>query len=513
MSSQAKILVADDSAMVVVMVSRTLQSAGYSVITANNGIEAVQRAYQEAPDLIILDIFMPRMNGYQVCRLLKNDPAMAAVPILILSGSERNTAEFWSLHTGANAFVTKPFEAAVFLKAVADLLPPPVSWGTRPPRPAPGPEDILTQVSTLMDRELYSTTVQRLELKTVLENLSDGILTVNTEGVIRSANPALCRMLGMEEGELTFRPCQEALGEPAGPAVLALCAQALSDETVAMECDSELLHTAGHTTPVAISAASLHDYLGQTVGCVCLFQDITRQKQIESLSKLKDDLTHMIVHDLRTPLTSLTGGLQTVEVLGELNDDQREFLTMAIQGGETLLGMINDLLDISKMEDGSMKLDYSNPSAEYLVERAVRQVAQLAREKGLTLQTEIAPDLPILWADEDKLRRTLVNLLGNAIKFTPTGGTITVSVRKSAQEPGIQFSVADTGEGIPREAFERIFEKFGQVETRKAGRKMSTGLGLTFCKMTAEAHGGRIWVESELGQGSTFSFTIPDVRR
>jgi PAS domain S-box-containing protein len=509
MSSQAKILVADDSAMVVVMVSRTLQSAGYTVVTATNGIEAVQRAYDEAPDLILLDIFMPRMNGYQVCRLLKNDPAMAAVPILILSGSERNTAEFWSLHTGANAFITKPFQPAVFLKTVGDLLPPDTERGKRPSRPAPGPEEILSQVCALMDRELYSTTVQRLELKTVLENLSDGVLTINMEGVVRSANPALCRMLGVEEGEITARPCQEALGEPAGPAVLALCAQALSDETVAVECDSDLLHTAGHATPVAIGAASLHDYLGQTVGCVALFQDITRQKQIESLSKLKDDLTHMIVHDLRTPLTSLTCGLQTVEVLGELNDDQREFLNMAIQGGETLLGMINDLLDTSKMEDGSMKLDYSNPAAEFLVERAVGQVAQLAREKGLTLHTEIAPDLPILWADEEKLRRTLVNLLGNAIKFTPAGGTITIAVQRSAQEPAIRFSVTDTGEGIPREAFERIFEKFGQVETRKAGRKLSTGLGLTFCKMTAEAHGGRIWVESELGKGSTFSFTLP----
>jgi two-component system, sensor histidine kinase and response regulator len=125
------------------------------------------------------------------------------------------------------------------------------------------------------------------------------------------------------------------------------------------------------------------------------------------------------------------------------------------------------------------------------------------------LAQEIVPDLPTLYADEEKLLRTLVNLLGNAIKFTPAGGAVTLSARPSDTERVLLLSVTDTGEGIPAEAFARIFEKFGQVESRQAGRRMSTGLGLTFCKMVVEAHGGRIWVESELGQGSTFSFTVP----
>jgi signal transduction histidine kinase len=103
----------------------------------------------------------------------------------------------------------------------------------------------------------------------------------------------------------------------------------------------------------------------------------------------------------------------------------------------------------------------------------------------------------------------VVNLLANAIKFTPAGGTVTISVRRNIPDPSLLFCVIDTGEGIPSEAFERIFEKFGQAESRQAGRTMSTGLGLTFCKMVVEAHGGRIWVESELGKGSRFSFIIP----
>lgn len=231
--------------------------------------------------------------------------------------------------------------------------------------------------------------------------------------------------------------------------------------------------------------------------------------RLRELEKLRDSLTHMVVHDLRTPLTALLSGLYSMETLGELNEDQAEFWRMSVSGGETLLGMINDLLDVSKMEDGSMRLAYSNPTPEMLVERALRQVDQLAREKNLELRVQLPPKLPILTVDEDKLRRVLVNLLANAIKFTPAGGTVTVQARAGDCGDVVRFSVQDTGEGIPREAFGRIFEKFGQVESRSAGQRNSTGLGLTFCKMAVEAHGGSIWVDSELGTGSRFSFTVP----
>jgi signal transduction histidine kinase len=143
-----------------------------------------------------------------------------------------------------------------------------------------------------------------------------------------------------------------------------------------------------------------------------------------------------------------------------------------------------------------------------LAARCVREVEALARDQGLDLRLEVPAPVPSLQADEDKLRRTLVNLLGNSIKFTRQGA-VTLSLRHDAANRTVYFAVRDTGEGIPKDAFECIFEKFGQVETRQAGRKMSTGLGLTFCKMVAEAHGGRIWVESELGEGSVFSVAIP----
>jgi signal transduction histidine kinase len=232
-------------------------------------------------------------------------------------------------------------------------------------------------------------------------------------------------------------------------------------------------------------------------------------RRLQEVEKLRDDLTHMIIHDLRTPLTSVISGMQTLDIVGDLNEDQREMMNIAIIGGETLLGMINDLLDVEKLESGSMQLDYVTLSAGELVASAIAQVASLAESQQLTLVQQTAADLPPLRGDENKLRRTLVNLLGNAIKFTPTGGTITVGARHNTEKHDFVFDVTDTGEGIPPEAFERIFEKFGQVESRQGGRLMSTGLGLTFCKLAVEAHGGHITVESAPGKGSTFCFTIP----
>jgi len=241
-------------------------------------------------------------------------------------------------------------------------------------------------------------------------------------------------------------------------------------------------------------------------------------RKLQELEKLRDDLTNMIVHDLRTPLTSLLSGLLTMQDMGEMAENQQETLSISIRGGKTLLGMITDLLDISKMEDGSLHLEYKELPPGEILGSAVGQVAHLAQKRNVTLLTDLATELPTFPGDEDKLVRALVNLAGNAIKFTRPGGTVKMSARIAPRDrldpeaSAVLFSVSDTGEGIPSEYIDRIFEKFGQVESRTAGRKLSTGLGLTFCKLAVEAHGGSIRVETKLGEGSDFSFTIPRER-
>ena len=348
---------------------------------------------------------------------------------------------------------------------------------------------------------------------TLLEATGEGIYQVDAQGCCRYINPAGAALLGYLPKELWGKEMAEILyRNPEGewdsrempsednPLRVAL----LTGEVVRRE-DDPLWRRDGSCFPAATLVSPIRTRYG-LAGAVVTFSDVTGRKQAELL---RDDLTGMIVHDLRTPLTSLLSGLQALRYLGGHEAAEQEILENAIGGGETLLGMINDLLDISKLESGSLVLSKKSIHPADVIEWALTHTAPLAKQSGLRVARNLPPDLPFVEADEDTLRRSLVNLLGNALKFTPRGGIVTVAASYDLVECAIIFVVGDTGEGIPAHQVRRIFDKFGQVESRKAGRKMSTGLGLTFCKLVAEAHGGRIWVESKLGKGSRFLFTIP----
>ncbi len=224
---------------------------------------------------------------------------------------------------------------------------------------------------------------------------------------------------------------------------------------------------------------------------------------------MRDSLSTMLVHDLRTPLTTLLGPLEMLHsgVLGPLDENQREIVMMSHLSGQRLLTLINQLLDISKLEAGEMKIRAVAVMVPDLVKEAVAEVPRHQSGATARIDTEIEAVLPPVRCDHELLLRVLINLLGNALKFTPADGRVTVGAK--SQKEAVLLWVRDTGEGIPAQDLDKVFDKFGQVETRKAGRKMSTGLGLTFCKLAVEAHGGKIWVESQVGQGSTFFFTVP----
>ena len=228
--------------------------------------------------------------------------------------------------------------------------------------------------------------------------------------------------------------------------------------------------------------------------------------EIQRAEAMRDNLTAMLVHDLRTPLTGLLGPLQMLEaqMLGPLDDAQKEVVQISRHSGQRLLGMVNALLDVSKMEAGEFTIHPQLVEVEPLLRRA-SQAARPVESDGsapIVLRCQVQQ----VNADPDLLERVLINLLGNALKFTPPSGKITLSVVPEGERA--RFQVRDTGPGIAPEFQDKIFEKFGQVENRNAGHKFSTGLGLTFCKLAVEAHGGRIGVQSELGQGSTFWFVI-----
>jgi signal transduction histidine kinase len=236
-----------------------------------------------------------------------------------------------------------------------------------------------------------------------------------------------------------------------------------------------------------------------------------KSQEIEELSRQKDSLTDALVHDLRQPLTAVIGGLSTIALDPGLPVTTRELVAIANLGAGELLGMVNDLLDITRLEAGKPLFQPQPVDVADSVRRGVGSVAELARERDQKLSLDIPPDLPPVMGDADRLRRVVTNLVGNAIKYTPAGGEIAISA--GAEGNAVVVRVSDTGPGIAQELQQAIFDKFCVLHENPGHGRSSTGLGLAFCRMVVEAHGGRIWVESEAGRGSTFSFSIPVGRR
>jgi signal transduction histidine kinase len=239
--------------------------------------------------------------------------------------------------------------------------------------------------------------------------------------------------------------------------------------------------------------------------------DLEQQNaRLMELEQLRNDLVSMIVHDMRAPLTSVIASMRWVErSAGDgLSAPLAEAHRIGRRSAEELLGMVNDLLDVARSEEGRLELDRSPQSLADLAAAAIEQTRYLAEERRLEITTQVPADLPAVEVDRNKIVRVLVNLIGNAIKFTPVGGRILVAARRQDSH-WVATSVEDNGEGIPPEFHAHIFDKFGQVATRQGGRKMSTGLGLAYCRMAVEAHGGMIGVESRPGEGARFTFTLP----
>ncbi|HYE15615.1 MAG TPA: ATP-binding protein [Pyrinomonadaceae bacterium] len=231
--------------------------------------------------------------------------------------------------------------------------------------------------------------------------------------------------------------------------------------------------------------------------------------KLRELSELKEEFLALTTHDLRSPLTVISGVINffTSGRLGEMTPEQKNMVAMMERNTQNLIELVNDLLDASKLESGTMRLDTASIELPGLIEELREQMQPLAQEKEITLGESLPEDLPPLRADRAKLRRILVNLLSNAIKFTPRGGRVEVAAAREGDFARV--SVTDTGVGIPQEDAGRLFDKYAQARSRATRSEKGTGLGLYITRQLVELHGGQISVRSEVGKGSTFTFTIP----
>ncbi len=234
-------------------------------------------------------------------------------------------------------------------------------------------------------------------------------------------------------------------------------------------------------------------------------------QELKRIDEMKSEFVSVASHELRTPLAAIKNAVQLIlqGKTGETNEDQKKFLSMADRNISRLTNILNNLLDLSRIESGKMDMKFEELDPRASIEFILSSLRPHADGKSIRLKTEIQQQLPAVYGDREKVEQILTNLVGNAIKFTPEGGEISISARPSPKGPNkLAISVRDSGIGIPEDQFEKIFEKFHQAEGSLHRSVSGTGLGLAITKGLVEAHHGEIWVESEIGKGSTFTFTL-----
>jgi two-component system sensor histidine kinase/response regulator len=362
-NSTGKILIVDDEIVNRELLKEILNARGFETEEAEDGIQALQKVQESPPDVILLDIMMPRMDGFEVCQKIKSDIVTAPIPVIIMTSLTDRKARLKGIDAGANDFLTKPIDT----------------------------RDV----------------------------------------VLRVRNAALSKRL---------------------------------------------------------------------------YDQVQAQyKKLKELEELRDNLVHMLIHDMKSPLFSILGNLEILKTRAVDNTEKEiRYINTAYEQASVLFEMINSLIDVKRMESGQMPLK--------LIECDVRDIIQdvLKMFIVLTLHLKIIYNEPpvskMVLCDKDIIRRVVMNLFYNAIRFTPEEGEVMINIKE--EEYQVTVSISDTGLGIPLEYHTKIFEKFGQVTDHGHTIKYSSGLGLTFCKLAIEAHGGKIDVESEKGKGSTFWFSL-----
>ena len=349
------------------------------------------------------------------------------------------------------------------------------------------------------------------DLLATLETVPAALMIFNVDGSVRLRNRAATEVMGIEpqNPELRRNYWDRFKRIAKDGSIITkdrwVSTRALAGEIVRNE-ELEIHHPDGRVYPILASGAPLRNELGHIAGAIVAFQDIAKLREVD---RLKDEFVSIVSHELRTPLTSIRGSVQLVldDEKAVTDREHRTLLQIALNNCERLVRIINDILDVSKIESGNLVLRKKPAHVAELIRQSVDVVAPPARSAGVRIDVNVPANIRPVMVDPDRIVQALVNLLSNAVKFAPKDSTVTITV--TGTENVITIAVSDQGEGIAPENLNRLFQKFQQVDSSASRRKGGTGLGLAITKALVEQHGGRIAVDSELNKGTRFSFTLP----
>ena len=335
--------------------------------------------------------------------------------------------------------------------------------------------------------------VGRQRLAAILASTPDPVLVTDQENRLILANPAAKRALGALAGSAEGQPTERVISQ-----------QELRDLLQELESGKKSAEVVLPDGKVYYATASAVIADGRPVGRVCVMRDVTHFKELDAL---KSDFVSTVSHDLRSPLTLMRGYTTMLEMVGELNDQQKNYISKIIVGVESMSRLVNSLLDLGRIEAG-VGLMVDKVAVMDIVTGTVENLQLQASQKNIRLGMEAARNLPqFIEADRALLQQAVYNLVENAIKYTPENGAVLLRVK--ARQDGLLFEVQDNGIGISPADLPRLFEKFFRGSQREARAQRGSGLGLAIVRSIAERHGGKVWVESVLGQGSLFFLLIP----
>ncbi len=335
---------------------------------------------------------------------------------------------------------------------------------------------------------------EKAKLSTVLNNMVDGVILTDKEGIISTANQTAGRLFGFDDKNVSSKPIIEVVREHEVDAVLKTCLRTRKEQSAQFESSVTKRF-------IRVIAAPIVD--GKANEILVLFQDLTELRNLQTMRK---ELVGNISHELRTPISGIKVMVETLRD-GAINDKEaaKDFLTRIDSDVDRLAQTVSELTELSRIETGQATLRIASLDLNFLIREVIEQLTPLAERQQVTISTNLATDLPEVRADRDRIRQTIINLAHNAIKFNRVGGNVKLSTK--ADNNAVTVEILDTGVGISKDDLPHVFERFYKAD--RARSKGGSGLGLAIAKHTVQAHNGKIWVVSEQGKGSTFSFSLP----
>jgi PAS domain S-box-containing protein len=358
------------------------------------------------------------------------------------------------------------------------------------------------------DRIRAEITTERNQLESILQNMVEGVMVINGGGNVILVNTVAEELLGVKRSDVYGRKLAEAGVEEKITSLFDLIRKQKTEFIIK---EIEIVNRRdGLQRILATGLSNIYNLQGAVTGAVLVMHDITKEKEVD---RLKSEFISITSHELRTPLASIKQGIYLVlsETVGKINEQQKKFLEIGKRNVDRLSNLINDLLDLSKIESGKMTLERKSEDINKFLNDIVANFEPVTSQKQIIIEKKLQSDIAKIYFDPDKISQVIANLLNNAIKFTQDKGKVIVASSYYGSDPNyVQVSVEDNGMGIAKEDMGKLFKKFQQLDMRLTRKAGGTGLGLAVCKQIVELHGGRIWAESEgKDKGSRFLFILP----